>query len=99
MVIKNGEWNNIILIFLQWSEPLSKGKVEHQKIKKGTHLACYMSQQKKKFSELKAHGHTHKTCLLYSNFISDNFILYALHSIILCVLVTPFNFQMAQITQ
>ena len=82
---QNGEWN-VILTFLQWSAAVSKGKVEHQKIRKDTHVSCYVSQQKKKCdwaSELRAYGYTCKTCLLYSNFISDYFI-YALHSITLC---------------
>ena len=83
MVIKNGEWK-IILTFLKWSAAISKGKVEHQKIIKGMCVASYMSQQKKKCdwaSELRAHGHTCKTCLLYLNLISD--FIYALHSITL----------------
>jgi len=68
---QNDKWN-IILTFLQWLAAISERKVEHQRIRKGTHVACYMSQQKKKcdwVSELRAHGYTCKTCLLYSNLI------------------------------
>ena len=66
MVIKmvSGMLWNAILTFLRWSAAISKGKVEHQKIKKGTRVACYMSHQKKKCdwaSELRAHRHTRKT--------------------------------------
>ena len=47
MVIKNDEWN-IMLTFLQRLAAISEGKVEHQKIRKGTGIAFYMNQQKMK---------------------------------------------------
>ena len=51
MVIENDDWN-IMLTFLQWLAAISAGKVEHQKIRKGTHVACYMSQQKRNVTGL-----------------------------------------------